>query len=542
VQFPPSGGPVVAIGLDAAEVDLVDRWMEEGYLPNMARLRSEGTWGRLDSLAESFPACVWASFHTGVHPGRSHGFTSFPLIPGTYKVHGYVAETKEFSGFFNYSRLADSATPRAAVIDMPKTDPDSSLTGVQLVNWGVHAACANPASFPSGFMDEVLSRFGKYPLAPGEEDFDKDSENFFLDIRRKLVAGAKAKAELTTWLIREGDFDLIICVCSELHAAGHRFWHFADPAHPEHDPNAPAELKEGMLDVAKALDRGIGDVLAAIPQNATLIVFSLHGMMPEYTLTDVLPRFLERWSGIAKGEDLPSGTTSLKSEFLSWLRQVIPDSLRSHLKIYAPYSLRQNFRAHHYMAVFGQKYWSRMRAFALPSDDHGYIRVNLKGREPNGFVEPGAEYESVLSELTEEMHALQDIENGDPVVRKVIRTREKWPGPYSDLMPDLVVIWNCQRPTKGMRSPTHGDIKLNGRLHMRSGVHKSEGFVLARGPQVRKGHVLNGGHALDLPPTILTALGASVPDHLDGQTLLDLFRAYPESDMSLGSETRTNMP
>ena len=517
-------GPVVAIGLDAAEVDLIDRWIGEGHLPHLAALRAQGSWAKLDSVAESFPAAVWASFHAGVHPGRSHGFTSFPLVTGEYRIHGYLAETKEYRAFPAYSRFADGAAPRVAIIDVPKGTPDADMNGVCLLNWGTHAAHLDPGSSPAEFMADVRRRFGAYPLAPGEEDFDKDSHRFFLDLRTKLIAGAKAKAELTSWLIREGDFDAIVCVWSEMHGAGHRLWHFANSAHPDHDPAAPRDLLSGMLDVARALDRGIGDVMAALPDDATLMVFSLHGMMAEYTLTDILPRFLERWSGIAPGQDLPEGTTSRKSQFLSWVRQAVPKEVRSHLKLYAPYSLRQNFRTHHYMAVFGQKYWSRMRAFSPPSDDHGYIRVNLKGREPSGIVEPGADYESVLEELTSELHALRDMVSGEPIVDKVIRTQEKWPGPYSDLMPDLVVVWRCDRPTVGIRSPTHGDVPLQERLHMRSGFHKPDGFLLARGPRIKAGHVLNGGHTLDLTPTILAALGTSVPDHLDGAPLTDLFR------------------
>ena len=43
--------------------------------------------------------------------------------------------------------------------------------------------------------------------------------------------------------------------------------------------------------------------------------------------------------------------------------------------------------------------WARTRAFSLPSDMTAYVRVNLKGREPEGVVAAGHEYEALCDEL-----------------------------------------------------------------------------------------------------------------------------------------------
>ncbi|MCP5370441.1 MAG: alkaline phosphatase family protein [Hyphomicrobiales bacterium] len=521
-------GPVVVVGLDGAEVDWLERWAAEGRLPNFARLRAEGTFGRLDTVARAFPACIWSCFFHGQHPGKADGYTSFPLVPGAYRTRGYLAEDDGRRSFAARARLSGGAAPRVAMIDIPKGTLDPDDGGVVLVNWGTHGAFRGPGSSPPGFMAEVERRFGKYPLAPGEEDFDVDTTDYYLGLRTKLLQGTAVKGELTRWLVDRDEFDLIAITWSELHAAGHRLYHFMDPGHPDHDPAAPAELKTAIPDVAAALDRALGDLMAALPGDATLVVCSLHGMMAEYTATDILPRFLERWDGIA-GPDGDSdaeaeGTDSLNSRFQTWLRKAIPPPLRSRLKLFAPYWLRQNFRGHHYMAVFGQKNWARLRAFCPPSDDWGYVRVNLRGREPAGVVAPGAEYERLLDELTEEFLAFRDTVHGGPIVDRVERPRGQWPGPVSGGMPDLVVIWNCARPLSGIRTRAHGDIPLGTRLHLRTGFHSANGFVLARGPRIKRGHVLNGGHTLDLPPTILALMGAADPGDLDGQVLADLMR------------------
>ncbi|HET6470072.1 MAG TPA: hypothetical protein VFG43_16985, partial [Geminicoccaceae bacterium] len=50
-----------------------------------------------------------------------------------------------------------------------------------------------------------------------------------------------------------------------------------------------------------------------------------------------------------------------------------------------------------------------------------------------------------------------------------------------------------------------------------TGNHRPHAFVVARGPQVTPGSALEGGHIIDLAPTVLTLLGVDLPPHLDGR-------------------------
>jgi len=64
------------IALDAAEPTLIERWMDEGSLPNLARLRDRGSYGRLESSADWMAGSIWPTFHTGTTPG-DHGLYHF---------------------------------------------------------------------------------------------------------------------------------------------------------------------------------------------------------------------------------------------------------------------------------------------------------------------------------------------------------------------------------------------------------------------------------------------------------------------------------
>ena len=75
---------VMVIGLDGATWDVLQPWMEAGYLPNLASLVVAGTSGRLRSTIPPVTAPAWATFQTGMNPGK-HGLFHFTRYqPGSY--------------------------------------------------------------------------------------------------------------------------------------------------------------------------------------------------------------------------------------------------------------------------------------------------------------------------------------------------------------------------------------------------------------------------------------------------------------------------
>ena len=77
--------------------------------------------------------------------------------------------------------------------------------------------------------------------------------------------------------------------------------------------------------------------------------------------------------------------------------------------------------------------WPRTRAYCLPTDLEGHIRINLRGREPQGSVAPGPEYQRVCDELAAALEALTQPETGRRAVRAVLRTDDLYPGPETRL-------------------------------------------------------------------------------------------------------------
>ena len=59
----------------------------------------------------------------------------------------------------------------------------------------------------------------------------------------------------------------------------------------------------------------------------------------------------------------------------------------------------------------------------------GNLFVNLAGRDPHGIVQPGAEYDNLLKDVTDALTELKDPQTGQPVVAGVSRPDQLYSGP-----------------------------------------------------------------------------------------------------------------
>ena len=65
---------IVVLGLDGLEPKLVDQYMQQGALPNMAELKAQGCYQRLGTTTPAISPVAWSSFQTGVNPGAHNIF------------------------------------------------------------------------------------------------------------------------------------------------------------------------------------------------------------------------------------------------------------------------------------------------------------------------------------------------------------------------------------------------------------------------------------------------------------------------------------
>ena len=155
----------------------------------------------------------------------------------------------------------------------------------------------------------------------------------------------------------------------------------------------------------------------------------------------------------------------------------------------------------------------------MPNNDlNGAIRLSVKGREPGGLVQPGAEYDKLLDWLTQRLGELVNPATGKPAIQKVSRIHEIYDGPHLDALPDLTALWAGEAPIDEVYSPGYGTVS-GSHNDLRTGGHAAEGFLLLKSASARLGDTA-GADAKCIAPTVLDLLGVAVPESMEGHSLV----------------------
>ena len=75
---------VVVLGLDGLEPTLAEKYMAEGKMPHLARLKKEGSYARLRTTTPAISPVAWSSFMTGAEPSKHNIFDFLSRDPRTY--------------------------------------------------------------------------------------------------------------------------------------------------------------------------------------------------------------------------------------------------------------------------------------------------------------------------------------------------------------------------------------------------------------------------------------------------------------------------
>jgi predicted AlkP superfamily phosphohydrolase/phosphomutase len=530
---------VVAIGLDAAEPTLVLRWLEEGRLPALARLKADGVYVPL----ENFPHCraetACTTFLTGCPPSRTGRWGAFEFHDD-YSID--LLEAYDFEEYQPFYALGPGY--RVAVVDLPQARISHQVDGVQVLGWGAHSPMTPRASVPAGLLPELTARYGPHPT------YEKDHAALWdgpalAAMKDGLVIGSARRAAICRELLGRERWDLLITYFGETHSAGHFFWHDTDAAHPLHA--LVAGEPDRQLAVYQAVDRAVGAIVAAAPAGATIVVFSDHGM--EGNSTDLpslvfLPELLYRWSfpgrlGLEAPRSAapppppvrPRASRSWTDEV--WARRHDPNPITRALRRRMPvpffhYAIERRLgidgiplcpedcRLGHEPPMWYCPAWPQMKAFALPSFSEGYVRLNVRGRERQGVVDP-ADYDRVCTEIETLLRQVRDARTGQPMVDAISRPRGGVHARDPKLPDaDLLIRWSAQ-PADVVDTPLG---RIGPMPFQRSGSHVERGFLLGIGPGIGAASAPASGHAIDLAPTILALLDAPVPDYMEGKPLL----------------------
>lgn len=504
---------VIVLGIDAASPELLERWIADGSLPNLAALVARGASSRLKGVEGFFIGSTWPSMYTGTNPAEHSVHYLLELVRGSYDLR--PSADGAFVRRPAFWRALSEAGKRIAILDVPLTRLEPEMNGVQVVEWGGHDSIFGFRTFPSTLEADLLKRFGPHPVG-ASCDASNRSPTDYADFVARLELGAARKGAMTRYMLASGGWDLFMQVFTEGHCAGHQCWHLHDATHPAH--NAADVLAAGnpIHRAYIAIDREIGSI-AAMEPNAHVVVFSAHSMShwygAQFLLHDML---LKLGASVAKPVPPQSASQKLTSALRVVWRQ-LPHSVRTTIK-----RLRQHVAPPKPVVAPRPAFAAdtlRSRCLVQPNGlAVGGIRLNLAGREPHGLLAPGAEAEDFIVWVSAALLDIVDERTGRPLVKAVTRSAALYQGEHLDLLPDLLVEWSDAVATgsttiaNGIHSRIRAVSPLIGVVEganefARTGEHRPSGWMVAAGPGISPGTLSSVPALIDLAPTLSAMLG-----------------------------------
>jgi len=440
-------GRVFVLGLDGATYDLIGPWMDEGHLPVLKSLMDSGAYGDLVSVLPPMSPPAWASAVTGVNPGKHAMFDWYRRLPNSRSLVSETAKSRRAKAIWTI--LSEKERP-VGVINIPLTDPPDAVNG--FIISGMPHTDLREYTYPPGLSSEL----GDYMTDSMGDHLEKDNAEELLE---KFTKTYEERLRVTLKLMSERDWDLFWVVFTGTDRIQHYYWKFMDENHPKHEPDAPPKLKNALFDFWTDVDRGIGRIVEALPQDVTLIVLSDHGFGPIYKEV--------RLNNLIRGRDLEGDPICYTDGGIAQL-----------------------------------------------------IYLDMQGKLPYGIV-PQDKYDEVRDMIARKLMDLRDPETGERVVKEVHRKEDIYRGRYLSKAPDLVAIempfYYMQGDTVPGRDPV-GPVSTTF-----NAFHQPNGIIIVNGEGIKPGPLGRDQSLMDITPTVLYMLGEPVPRFMDGEVMEDIF-------------------
>lgn len=336
---------------------------------------------------------------------------------------------------------------------------------------------ALPLASEPGFYKALSERIGYFYTQGMPEDTKALEWGIFTDAEfvQQTDIVFDERLRMLDAVLDDYDGGFLFFYFSSIDQVCHMMWRCMDPNHPGHNAEN-ARYADRIENLYARVDSVLGAVESRLPSDATLIVMSDHGFAPYYKKVN-----LNTW---------------LYNEGFLELRK--PDQIGQ-------------------QPLFGNVFWRRTRAFGLGING---LYVNLRGREAQGVVKPGAEYDELVDDIEARLLAFRDPETGEPVVTAVYRASDVYHGPAAVAAPDLIVGYAAgYRASDDTAIGQLSKEVITPNMDKWSGDHCMDisavpGILLANRPLI-----IDDPSLLDLSATILSLYGIPAPPEMRGRVL-----------------------
>ena len=507
---------VICIGMDGATFDVIKPWIAEGHLPALQRLMESGAHGELRSTVQPLSPPAWASFYTGVNPGKHGIYNFYENKPETYEIR--MINFKRCLAPTLWSHLS-RLRKRVLVVNVPMTYPPEKVNGFFVAGFDTPGDDSE-FTWPRDLRQTLQQQY-HYKIDCYLRDYQGpniDPADTMKNFSRDIIEVEKLRTRAMVDLLDRERFDFAMLTFTMTDRGAHHF--FGPMVHK--DP----VVGHTLLDIYKAVDAGIAEIVQRADEQTTVLVVSDHGTC-EFTRVFFLNNWLQQEGYLcdARSEADKHGVSlqkKLKILAVIAARTLMPKPIRELIKSRNA-GLRQQL---HKDLGASPILWDKTRAFA----EHlsGNVFLNTRGVFGQGIVEPGDEYNRLAEEIRQKLAAIIDPATGKPLCTKVWRREELYSGPATPKAPDILmeladgyeVVSDLQEGPARFGKKTRDLFRTVDRGYL-SGAHTHAGIFIAAGRGVQRGALVTGANIVDVVPTVCRLLGVAPMPNLDGQTIED---------------------
>lgn len=507
---------LLIIGLDGGTYDLLLPLIEQGVMPNLARLLPKGSWGQLESTIPPFTAAAWSSFATGKNPGK-HGILSFQQTD-RFQYH------EQTIGLHDARRLKrplwallSDAGKRVAVLNVPMSYPPLDVNGIMITGMMTPANASN-YTFPPG----LLSKYPEYRI---DVDFIREGESFRrygLPPKKEMLADIQAVTEQRTavahQLLQQEAWDFFMVVYTGTDRVSHFFWD--DLESILQVKSAPQKTtsphQAALIEYFENLDKDIATLVAEAGSETDVVFMSDHGFGPAPTKRFAVNLWLEQLKLLA-------AKTQTQVKSLAYWRmkigrnRILKQIVRRLISQQMQDNLAQKAEANSGDSGIN---WGATRAFFVPIYFNVCgIEINTTSHHREGIVDTDDVYEALRTQIIAAAKRLVDPETSTPIVDLVARREEVFDGSYVADFPDIIMILKPEYVGGGSLAASQ---LIEQHIPFRSGEHRPDGIFAAIGPHVQSIADVPALNLVDISATVLYLLNVPIPDDFDGRILYEI--------------------
>lgn len=293
---------VLLIGWDAADWKIINKLVDEGKMPAMAKFIDQGTIGNLATLEPPFSPMLWTTIATGKRPDK-HGILGFvEPTPNRSGIRPVASTSRKVKAIWN---ILNQQGMKSHVVGWWPSHPAEPINGIMVSNnfqntdtnkpeeWKLAKGTVHPMEYGPLFRElrvhpAEITQQHLLPFVPDAAKIDQEKDERLNHIA-KNIAESSSLHSAATWILEHEDWDFMGIYLDTIDHFCHGFMNY----YPPKLDNVPQNLYDLYNNVVTAAymhhDMMLDRLLQLAGDDATVMLVSDHGFHSDHLRPKFIP-------------------------------------------------------------------------------------------------------------------------------------------------------------------------------------------------------------------------------------------------------------